>query len=75
MTGTPLQLHAIRVEGGRGVVDEVRWELFAFHDVRDVLATDTPDVLMVIYRGEPQVPQWLETLRAAGYTVAANTGA
>jgi hypothetical protein len=75
VTKPPLQLHPIRVEGGQSVVDEVRWELFVFHDVRDVLPTDAPDVLMVIFRGEPQPATWLETLRAAGYRVAADRSA
>jgi hypothetical protein len=59
----------IQVSRGRDLVQAVRWELFLFHDVRDVVPTDRPDVLTVVYRGEPELPRWLETLRSAGFDV------
>jgi hypothetical protein len=65
----------IHVSGGRELVQAVRWELFLFHDVRDVLATDRPDVLTVIYRGEPDLPQWLEALRLAGFGIDTDAAA
>jgi hypothetical protein len=70
------QLHAyeIRVPGGRDMVSAIRWELFVFHDVREVLATDRPDVVIVIHRDQPQPSRWLETLRSAGYSVTADGG-
>ena len=69
-------MHAqeIHVSGGRERVSAIRWELFVFRDVRDVVATDRPDVLYVIHRGEPDLRGWLETLCSAGYSVAAGTG-
>jgi hypothetical protein len=70
-----MHAHEIRVSGGREMVSAIRWELFAFHDVRDVVATDRTDVLLVIHRGEPDPHGWLETLRSAGYSVTAEAEA
>ncbi|MEA2427776.1 MAG: hypothetical protein QOF37_1404 [Thermoleophilaceae bacterium] len=71
----PLQALELRVPGGGAMVEAVRWELFIHPDVRDVLATDRPDVVLVIHRGEPQPSRWLETLRSAGYDVMPGAGA
>ena len=68
-----MHAHEIRVSGGSERVSAIRWELFVFRDVRDVVATDTPDVLYVIHRGEPDTRAWTETLCAAGFSV--NAGA
>jgi hypothetical protein len=66
-----MNAHEIRVPGGRDMVSAIRWELFAFHDVRDVVATDRPDVLLVIHLGDPHPSEWLATLRSAGYSATA----
>jgi hypothetical protein len=44
----------------------VRWELFVFSDVRDVLPTPRPDTVVVVHRGPAQPAQWLAALRDAG---------
>jgi hypothetical protein len=66
-----MHTYEIRVSGGGEMVSAIRWELFVFHDVRDVVATDRPDVLLVIHRGAPDASGWLEALRSAGYSVTA----
>lgn len=40
----------------------VRWELFVFPDVRDVLVTARPDTLLVVHRGPARVAEWLAAL-------------
>jgi protein-L-isoaspartate O-methyltransferase len=44
----------------------VRWELFIFSDVRDVLPTSRPDAVVVVHRGPAQPAQWLAALQEAG---------
>lgn len=44
----------------------VRWELFVFHDVRDVLAGPRPGTVVVVHRGEPRTDDWIAALEAAG---------
>jgi hypothetical protein len=44
----------------------VRWELFVFSDVRDVLPTPRGDTVVVVHRGPAHQHEWLATLRAAG---------
>jgi hypothetical protein len=44
----------------------VRWELFVFSDVRDVLPTAKPDTVVVVHRGPAQPAQWLAALQEAG---------
>jgi hypothetical protein len=47
----------------------VRWELFVFSDVRDVLPTPRPDTVIVVHRGPAQPAQWLLALEEAGMLV------
>jgi hypothetical protein len=44
----------------------VRWELFVFSDVRDVLATSRPETVVVAHRGPARPAEWLAALGAAG---------
>lgn len=44
----------------------VRWELFVFSDVRDVLPTPRPDTIVVVHRGPAQPAQWVAALQDAG---------
>jgi hypothetical protein len=44
----------------------VRWELFVFSDVRDVLPTARPDTIVVVHRGTAQPAQWLAALHDVG---------
>jgi hypothetical protein len=44
----------------------VRWELFVFSDVRDVLPTPRPDTIVIVHRGVPQPAQWLAALQDVG---------
>ena len=40
----------------------VRWELFVFHDVRDVLLTRHPGAIVVVHRGPARIAEWLAAL-------------
>ena len=44
----------------------VRWELFVFSDVRDVLPTPRSDTLVVAHRGPARKNDWIAALWAAG---------
>jgi hypothetical protein len=44
----------------------VRWELFLFRDVRDVLAGPRAGTVVVIHRGPEQSDLWLAELRESG---------
>jgi hypothetical protein len=44
----------------------VRWELFVFSDVRDVLPTPRRETVVVVHRGPAQREEWLAALQAAG---------
>ena len=44
----------------------VRWELFVFSDVRDVLPTPRQDTVVVVHRGRAQRDAWLVALSDAG---------
>lgn len=44
----------------------VRWELFIFREIRDVLATGERDRVVVAHRGQAQPTRWLQALRDAG---------
>jgi hypothetical protein len=44
----------------------VRWELFVFSDVRDVLPTPRRDTVVVVHRGPGQPARWLAALEDAG---------
>jgi hypothetical protein len=44
----------------------VRWELFVFSDVRDVLPTSRPGTVSVVHRGRARTDDWLAALKAAG---------
>jgi hypothetical protein len=70
-----MQTYEIQVAGGRKAVNAIRWELFVFDDVRDVLATDGPDTLTIVYRGSPRPAEWLEALNVAGYKVLTSADA
>lgn len=43
----------------------VRWELFVFRDVRDVLATRRPGTVVVVHRGPARIDEWLSALAEA----------
>lgn len=44
----------------------VRWELFVFSDVRDLLPSRRPDTVLVVHRGAARVEDWIAALVAAG---------
>ena len=44
----------------------VRWELFVFSDVRDVLPTPRRDTVVVAHRGPACRNDWIAALAAAG---------
>jgi hypothetical protein len=59
-------LSELRVPGGSEHWRWVRWELFIFGEVRDVLATGERDRVLVVHRGRAQPERWLQALRDAG---------
>lgn len=44
----------------------VRWDLFIFPEIRDVLATGRDGIVVVIHHGPARVEQWVSQLRSAG---------
>jgi hypothetical protein len=44
----------------------VRWELFVFSDVRDVLPTPRRETVVVVHRGPTRRAEWLAALKTAG---------
>jgi hypothetical protein len=44
----------------------IRWELFVFSDVRDVLPTGRRDTVVVAHRGPERKVDWTAALAAAG---------
>lgn len=44
----------------------VRWELFVFRDVRDVLRSPRPDTVVVLHHGRARPEAWRATLLASG---------
>lgn len=61
----------IHVTGGREAVGQIRWELFAFPEVLDVLAISESGSLVVVFCGRPRPGEWSRHLQAAGYEVSA----
>ena len=47
-------------------VRRLRWELFIFRDVRDVLPTGRTDTVVVVHRGSARQSEWIDALVAAG---------
>lgn len=44
----------------------IRWELFVFSDVRDVLPTSRRDTVVVAHRGPARPDEWMAALHDAG---------
>ena len=62
-----LSLSELRIPGGSEHWRWLRWELFIFPDVRDVLATSSRDRVLVLHRGAAQPERWLQALDDAGF--------
>jgi 3-dehydroquinate dehydratase len=65
-----MDAYELRVDGLRDQarVAAVRWELFVFTEVRDVVATLRAETVAVLYEGgRPDPDAWCATLRDAGY--------
>ena len=63
-------VYELRIRGLRNqaTVVAVRWELFVFWDVQDVIATRRPETVAVLYEGDrPDPDAWCATLRDAGF--------
>ena len=54
--------HDVRAERG-----SIRWELFLDWNIRDVVLTDRPDTLRILFRERPDPPAWSKLLTDAGY--------
>lgn len=61
MTVTELTHAGVAAGGWR----RVRWELFVFDDVRDVLPSAEADAVRVVHRGPARVGEWSAALDAA----------
>jgi len=61
-----LSLTELRVPGGSANWRRVRWDLFIFRDVRDVLVTHDRDRVLVVHRGCAQPDRWRQALNDAG---------
>ena len=70
-----MQTYEIQVAGGRNAINAIRWELFVFEEVREVLATNGSDGLTVVFDGESRPAEWREALESAGYQVLAGADA
>jgi hypothetical protein len=60
----------LRVSGAvdARAVAQVRWELFVFPEIRDVLPTLEPETVAVLWEGATADPQrWCRALAEAGY--------
>ena len=68
-TNRELSLSELRVTRGRELRTQIRWELFVFRDVRDVLATADPDRLLVVHYGAARPQDWLEALWRSGLII------
>ena len=69
-----LSLSELYVPDGGRHCHRVRWELFIFSEVRDVLATSDRDRVLVVHRGAAQPDLWLQALSEAGLETS-NVGA
>jgi hypothetical protein len=70
--GGELALYELSVRDGGRLRSAVRWELFLFPAVRDVLAGQDPDRVLVVHYGPPQPAAWMDTLRDAGFDTPGN---
>jgi hypothetical protein len=69
LDGGELALYELAVRGGGRLRSAVRWQLFLFPAVRDVLPGRDPDRVLVVHRGLPQRTAWIEALRDAGFDI------
>lgn len=72
LDGGELALCELSVRDGGRLRSAVRWELFLFPAVRDVLAGRDPDRVLVVHYGPPQPAAWIDTLRDAGFDTSAS---
>jgi hypothetical protein len=68
--GTEIALSELWVRDGARQRTAVRWELFLFRAVRDVLATRDPDQVLVVHHGPPVSSAWAAVLLDAGFDAA-----
>jgi hypothetical protein len=45
----------------------IRWELFLDWNIRDVVLTERPDTLRILFRERPDMLAWSKLLTDAGY--------
>jgi hypothetical protein len=61
----------LAVHGAQKQWQWIRWALFVFPDIRDVVPTDDPDVVRVFYEGSRAWPRvWTVELRQRGFDPA-----
>jgi hypothetical protein len=67
-----MKVYTLRVEPTGGMsVEQIRWELFVHHEIRDV-SRFVDGTLAIAYQGEePNVAAWEQTLRSCGFEVVA----
>jgi hypothetical protein len=71
--GAEIALSELRVSDGAQHRSAVRWALFVFHAVRDVLPAGDPDRLLVVHRGPPDPDAWVDILISAGFAASSRT--
>lgn len=67
-----MEVYELRIARLRGqaMVAAVRWQLFLFPEVRDVVPSVRPETVAVLYEGgHPEPDAWCGALRQAGYQV------
>jgi hypothetical protein len=62
-------MYELWVADGARAWRSVRWELFVFGEVRDVLPSSDPDRVLLCFRGQAEPEDWRAVLRAAGFVV------
>jgi hypothetical protein len=72
--GAEIALSELWVRDGARHRSAVRWELFLFRAVRDVLARRDPDRVLIVHGGPPDPEAWVEVLRDAGFEAAPAPG-
>lgn len=68
--GGEVALFELWVQDGSRHWRAVRWELFVFRAVRDVLPTVDPERVLVVHRGPPEPEAWAQVLGDAGFDAA-----
>lgn len=71
-------MQAYTVEIGRTPGDRelaaLRWELFEFHEIEDVVSGIRPGTVTILYEGELRLEAWLRAIALLGYEARCAAG-